>query len=342
MISPVGLALVYTVGAGLMNGAFALPTKHIKIWNFENIWLTYSIWAFLILPWLAVFILDPAVLSIYRMMPVNTAFVLVFGGLLFGTGQVCFAQAMNLIGISLGFVLNIGTGTALGTLLPLIILNPKSILTAPGVITLIGIAIIFLGLGLSYSAGKKRDQEKLTNSSKQLTKNRYMLGFILAVLAGVFSSGQNFSFALTSNMHQIASNSGADSLTASIIIWPPFLTCCFIPYALYMLYLHRKNDSFLNYRKQGNINNNFLGLMMAIFWFGSLMIYSKASLLIGSLGPVIVWPLFMVLIILTSNFLAWMHDEWSESSSAIKNRLFSAVGTLVVAVIVIATAAVFT
>jgi len=106
------------VVAGVMNGSFALPTKYIKTWRFEHIWLNYAIWAFVILPWLTLFVLYPQVGQIYKMMSPQTGLILLVGGFLFGAGQVCFALALNAIGLGLGFIINIGLGTALGFLLP--------------------------------------------------------------------------------------------------------------------------------------------------------------------------------------------------------------------------------
>jgi L-rhamnose-H+ transport protein len=330
MLSTVTLALTCSISAGIMNGSFALPTKHIKTWTFENIWLNYSIWAFLILPWLTLFIFNPSIISIYQNISSNTLMTLLIGGFLFGAGQVCFALALRTIGLGLGFVINIGLGTGLGSLLPLLTLDSHSIFTPAGITTMIGLAFIVVGLLLSYSSGKQRDQALKTTQ----TKTFYQLGAFLAILAGVFSAGQNYVFAATSSMHDMALAAGADPLIASIIIWPPFLTCSFIPYAIYMLYLHSNNNSFKHYR-QGFFQNNILGIVMAFFWFGSLAIYSKASLLIGSLGPVIAWPLFMVLIILTSNFWSWRHKEWEGCSVEIKRRALLSISALVVAVFIL-------
>lgn len=333
MLSPVELTLVYSIGAGIMNGSFALPTKHIKTWNFENIWLNYSIWAFLILPWATIFILNPNLTSVYKAMPMNTLFTLLIGGFLFGLGQVCFALALRNIGLGLGFVINIGLGTGLGSLLPLLTLNANSIYTPAGMVTIGGIGFIILGLLLSYSAGRQRDKASQTTSTQK--SSAYHFSVLLAILAGLFSAGQNYTFALTGNMHELALTAGADPLTASIIIWPPFLTCSLIPYMLYMLYLHKKNNSFQRYRESGLFKNNLLGIVMAFFWFGSLAIYSKASLMIGTLGPVIAWPLFMVLIILTSNFWSWRHNEWAGCSVTIKRRVIASIFSLVLAVMVL-------
>jgi hypothetical protein len=333
MLSPVELTLVYSMGAGIMNGSFALPTKHIKTWNFENIWLNFAIWAFLILPWVTILILDPSLVNVYKAMPMNTLFILLIGGFLFGLGQMCFALALRTIGLGLGFVINIGLGTGLGCLLPLLTLNANRIYTPAGMVTIAGIGLIILGLLLSYSAGRQRD--KAAQATTTHKSSAYHFSILLAILAGLFSAGQNYTFALTGNMHELALAAGADPLSASIIIWPPFLTCSLIPYMLYMLYLHKKNDSFKRYRESGIFTNNLLGIVMAFFWFGSLAIYSKASLMIGALGPVIAWPLFMVLIILTSNFWSWRHKEWDGCSTEIKRRMIASIACLVFAVMVL-------
>ena len=102
-----------------------------------------------------------------------------------------------------------------------------------------------------------------------------------------------------------------------------------------MLYLHYKKNSFINYRGPRSRLNVMLALMMGLFWFFSLVFYSQASLLIGSLGPVIVWPLFMVLIILTANFWGWRRQEWAECPSPIKHKASAAIGFLIVAMLLL-------
>ena len=104
------LAFIFIPIAGLINGSFALPTKYVKTWKFENIWLQYAIWAFVVLPWIVACVISPQVLHVYA----DTEYlfwIMLVGGLLFGIGQICFALSFNLIGLGLGFVINIGLGT---------------------------------------------------------------------------------------------------------------------------------------------------------------------------------------------------------------------------------------
>ncbi len=341
-MTAVSVAIAYTICAGIMNGSFALPSKYAKNWRFENLWLNYAVWAFFILPWVSIFILEPNIWRIYAMIPSYTLFILIVGGFLFGIGQICFALAMRTIGIGLGFVINIGLGTGLGFLFPLVFLHPEAIWTSFGLVTLIGIIFIIGGLLLSYYAGHQRDLSKKFNPETLAAKSSYKLGVLFAIIAGIGSAGQNFTFALTSNMQQLALVAGVKMLAAAIVIWPAFLTCAFIPYGVYMLYLHGKNTSFNAYKTPNSARNYGFAVIMAILWFGSLIAYSQAALWIGSTGPIVAWPLFMVFIILTSNFWGWKSKEWAGCSADIKRHVFLAMVLLVVAVVILAYSAVLT
>ena len=103
-----------------------------------------------------------------------------------------------------------------------------------------------------------------------------------------------------------------------------------------MFYLLKKNGTFKNYRLPGTKKYLLFGIIMGVFWFGSLIFYSKASQIIGDLGPVIGWPLFMIFIILTSNFWGYITNEWKGVSRRVSRVMVCGVGFLVLAVIVIA------
>ena len=327
------LALLISVFAGIINGSFALPTKHIKIWQFENIWLLFVIWAFLIFPWLFMYLQTTDLLQVYAQTPANIITVMVIFGVLFGIGQMCFAMALNTIGLGLGFVINIGLGTALGSIVPLVAQHPQEIPTKFGLITILAVICIVAGLIFYYVAGKKRDEQQ--SGVKHVQAGKFKLGLVLAIIAGLSSAGQNFAFSMSAHMQQIALNIGMNKLAAATVIWPGFLLLGAIPYALYMLAMHRKNKSFANYR-QGKFGKNYLlVVIMALCWYGSLLLYSKAAQIIGALGPVIAWPLFMVLIILTSNFWGWRHKEWDNCSVSIKKTLFAGLALLIIAIILL-------
>ena len=161
------------------------------------------------------------------------------------------------------------------------------------------------------------------------------MGVILAALAGLSSASQNAVFSFTCGVQELAGKMGAGDFAAANIIWPGFLLCGFIPYAGYMLYLHSKNGSFPCYKEEGSVKYHFFALFMGAFWYSSLVFYGKASQLIGSMGPVVGWPLFMVLIILTSSFWGWKHNEWEGSGDKAKSVMKNGLGLLVLAIVIL-------
>lgn len=323
------LALLLLSFGGIINGSFALPTKHIKHWGFENIWLQYSIFSFLLLPWVSAMVFAPQIFHVYAAVPSQLIWIMAIGGFLFGIGQVGFALAINMIGFGLAFVVCVGLGTVLGFLLPLIVLHPEKIATSFGVVTMIGGTLALIGLVIATYAGNLRDQHRrsliamITDKVKKVIapKNYYFVGVFLAVIAGLFSAGQNFAFSLTTKMQTIALAHGVSPLGAANIMWPGFLFFSFIPYAVYMLWTHYQNQSFVNYGKAGTVKYYLFALIMGACWYGSLICYSKASQLIGAIGPIIGWPLFMVAIILTSSFLGWKHGEWENCGVQAKSAI---------------------
>ncbi len=329
------LALIFIFLGGVINGSFALPTKKIQGWNFENIWMNYTIWAFLILPWISIFALAPNVWIVYQLIPSNLLWILIIGGFLFGIGQMCFAKSIKMIGMGLAFVIVIGLATGFGFLLPLFLMHPEKIFTPFGYTTLAGIGLIFAGILLSFYAGRKRDQHKRQIQSN-IPAGEYTIGVIMSVVAGVCSAVQNFAFAVTKQLQEIALHQGLNQLSSAMIIWPIFLSFAFIPYIVFMLYLHRKNKSFSHYKEGPKILNGFLTFVMGICWWCSLVLYSQATLWIGSLGPIVGWPLFMVLIILVSNFWGWRHHEWAHVTTNIARQALLAIILLILAVVVLA------
>lgn len=62
---------------------------------------------------------------------------------------------------------------------------------------------------------------------------------------------------------------------------------------------------------------------------------SPVIFVLALMDIVIAWPLFMVLIILTSNFWSWRHKEWEGCSAMIKRRVAASIISLVIAVMVL-------
>ena len=332
------LVLALFVFAGIINGSFALFIKYIRGWVYENIWFQWSLWTFLILPWLFILLITPQVFAIYAAAPARFISIMIIGGIVFGIGMICFAYALHSVGLGLAFVLNIGIGTVLGSLFPLIFQYPEEIDTSFGMVTIIGTLFAIIGIILCTKAGHLRDRAQKGIAGEEPVhgihaKKEYFAGIILGAVAGLTSAVQNFSFSETEGLQEIALEHGAIELGAANIMWPGFSLVSLIPYAAYMLYLLKKNRTFRNYTLPGTRIYFLFGMIMGLCAFGSMVIYSKAAEIIGELGPVVGWPLYMIFIILTANFWGYIHGEWKGVSKRVAFVMLSGIALLVAAVV---------
>jgi len=63
----IGLAAV--VLAGVLQGLFAVPMKYARRWNYEHIWLTYSLAGMVVLPWFLTAATVPQATQVYSLTP---------------------------------------------------------------------------------------------------------------------------------------------------------------------------------------------------------------------------------------------------------------------------------
>ena len=54
---------------------------------------------------------------------------------------------------------------------------------------------------------------------------------------------------------------------------------------------------------------------MSALWFASTTLYGFASGLLGSLGTVLGWPIFMSIVVVVASAIGWMAGEWRGSGT---------------------------
>src|SRR5215471_7540380 len=115
MLSWTGVVL-----AGLLNGSFAVPLKTTRTWKFNHIWAAHSFLAMGVIPWVFAGLVVPDWNRVLQAVPWQGWLVLMGWGMLFGVGSVLYGVAVDLLGIALGFAIQLGLSVVLGSLLPLL------------------------------------------------------------------------------------------------------------------------------------------------------------------------------------------------------------------------------
>lgn len=301
LITSIFLALF----AGMMNGSYAFPLKYMRLP--ENLtWVIFSALTFLIAPWVGDYFISSNLLHYMAALPIHDITILTIGGLLFGCGMVLFTFSLKYVGMGVAFLLNIAGGTIVGSILPVLLLDASKLLKPVGLIQLLALALFLLGVVFTGFASAQRD--KHLNKTNTL-KGKNIYGITLGIFSGLLCSAQGFvySFVLPDVLQlSILQN---HAIIAAAIPWIPIFNAAFAPYFLFFLWLAIRKKELHQLKKIDVKAIGFL-VLMTVFYYGSLMVFSKSSTMLGDMGSVIAWPILMISIILTSNIWGFIQGEW--------------------------------
>jgi L-rhamnose-H+ transport protein len=331
LLGPSGAATL-ALGAGILNGSFATPTRFMTGWKWENVWALWALFAMLILPWAVALVTVPHLLASYQTVEVRQAFLLVIAfGAGYGIAAICFGLGVDAIGIALNFAIALGTATVVGSAIPLFSFHAGSAFTRQGLVIEGGIAIITLGVVLCGIAGrrKERDQAKQLNET-QRPHARFARGLGFALVAGAGSAFQNLGLAFGGPLLRRTAELGTQQSFQANVIWAPLLTATFVPYLLFCARLWKKNRSWSLFFAPQTRSHWFFGFLMGALWFSSIVGYGAAASGLGDLGPVLGWPLFMSAIILTSNIWGLALGEWRGATRSALVTMFVGLAFLIV------------
>ena len=320
------IGLTAAVLAGVLQGLFAVPMKYARRWNYENIWLIFSLVGMVFLPWMLTVATVPHLVEVYSLTPMPVLVRIAGFGLCWGIGSALAGLGMNLLGIGLGMAIILGLSASLGSLIPVLILSPQHLRTSQGRTYLVGTAIMLVGIAVCARAGMLRDAAR--NRGESAPHRSFFAGFMICCLSGLFSSALNFSYAFGGDALNRAHALGATQLWSTGVVTALAVSGGFISNLVYCSYLLRKNGTLGRFTGEGAGAGWVCGALMGLFWFGGQSLYAIGVTWMGQLGVVIGWPLLMGMIIVTSNAAGVITGEWNGVSAVTKR--FLAFGMLIV------------
>jgi L-rhamnose-H+ transport protein len=325
-------AVSVVILAGLLNGSFASPMKRLPAWRWENTWLLFACSGLLVFPWMINYLTIPKMPQVYWGASPSTLIKVVVFGALWGAGATLFGLGINRIGMALGFALILGITASFGSLLPLAILHPHQLLTIPGLALLAGTAVMVIGLYLLALAGRTREHDLGAQSG---ARSAFAVGLVLCILSGVFSSMMNFSLVFGDELRLRALKAGASSAMAANPIWTLTVTAGFLVNFLYCAYLLSKNRTWSAFREGDAAIYWPLGIATGILWFSGIVFYGMGAALLGTLGGIVGWPIFMTVDILAALFWGALSGEWRGASRRAIAYCWAGIAVLLLAIFLI-------
>jgi L-rhamnose-H+ transport protein len=334
MTGELALGVAAVLFGGLLNGSFVAPMKRLRRWQWENSWLVYSLTGLLIIPWIVAPLAVPDLGGVLAGASWQTILAVILFGLGWGLGSVLFGLGVQRMGLAVGYGLILGLIAPIGTFLPLVVLHPERLFTAQGRALMIGTAIVLAGIFLCARAGRIREAGAPVQHESS-RRGSFFSGLLICIFAGIFSPMLNFSFIFGKELQDRALSAGANVVLASNAIWVLTLTAGCLVNAGYCVFLLNKNHTWRLFRS-GGPGHWIGGAAMGLICFGSFMIYGFGATVLGPLGGIVGWPLFMSMSLITSNLLGAASGEWAGAPRRAWGLSVAGMALLIVAIAIIA------
>lgn len=327
--SALGFALLFLAGG--MNGSFTLPMKFTRKWAWENTWAIWTVFALFVFPPLLAYGTVPGLNNAYAQAGSRVVAIVAGCGAGWGIAQALFGLAVDAIGIALTFSIVLGISAAVGSLIPLVEFHAEKVASPAGLTVISGVALVLIGVGVCAVAGRKREAALGT----AIGRPSMAKGLLFCILSGLGAALVNLGLAFGGPILEAAQRNGAEKLWSPNAAFLPLMAAGGVPNLVYCLYLMRKNHTAGRFREAGSASYWFLAAIMALFWFGSTILYGASTTTLGQLGTVLAWPLFMSLIVITATIWGAITGEWKNAGMRPKAAMAGGVAILIVAIFVL-------
>jgi L-rhamnose-H+ transport protein len=296
----------------------------------------YSLVALLISPCALAWFTLPRLSETYGKLPAAAILTPLVCGAGWGISQVLLGISVARVGMALTFAIVIGLSASLGTLIPLLSLDPKVFLSVRGLLVLAGMAIMGGGIYLCAKAGREREavQAASTGAGKSVSHSGYGAALAITMIAGVLTPMLNYALAFGRLVLDRAVELGASRANATYAIWAVALLGGLLVNLSYCVYLLHRNKT---WKAFGARSWDGLGaVVMGLMWMGSIALYGVGTTYLGPSGAAIGWGLFSIFVILAANLSGLVMGEWRKVGTRPLRNLGWGLALLTLASIVIA------
>ncbi|MCH9693316.1 MAG: L-rhamnose/proton symporter RhaT [Gammaproteobacteria bacterium] len=314
------LGVVFHFIGGAACGSFYLPYSKVRKWSWESYWIVGGVFSWLICPLVAAAITIPDFAQIIADTPTSTLFWTYLMGVLWGVGGLTFGLAMRYLGISLGMSVALGFTSAFGALVPPIYRDLAAVegirfsgmfTSSGGQLVLLGVVVCLVGIAICGWAGVRKDRDLIADQMVGTVKEfNLSLGLSVAVFAGILSACMSFGIQAGEPLAKLAVERGNNPLFQTNVILVVLLWGGLTTNLLWCMILNARNKSFGDYVNGATplLRNYLFAAIAGSMWFLQFFFYGMGASKLSN-GPSS-WILHMAFIILVSNTLGILFNEW--------------------------------
>ncbi|MBF0196848.1 MAG: rhamnose/proton symporter RhaT [Planctomycetes bacterium] len=313
------LSILLIIIAGIFLGSFGVGMKYTEPLAYEAWWSLYVVVGMVIVPLLCAFLTVPDLADVIATAPKGAVYNAMLYGFLWGVGGLMFGISVGYVGVSITYGVVMGLSGSIGSLIPFFRMENATANPAFPFVML-GVGIMLLGVGFAAVAGVKRDNlmSKNEENKEEAEKKSSMTGLIIVIICGVLSSLINVGFDYALPVAANAVEYGAIPRNASFAAWVVVLIGALALNTGYILFMLVKNNTWHTYKAAGSKKAYGWGLLSGLLWFLGLGVYGQGASLMGKLGTVVGWPMFLGLALIVSNIWAIKAGEWKGATGPLK------------------------
>jgi L-rhamnose-H+ transport protein len=324
------IGILFAVISGIFDGSFGTIMKVTKKWEWENIWLLFSITAMAVFPVILALACVSDLPGVYAQVPMPVLWRTFLFGMGWGIGNVLFGLGLFMLGQSLAYTVMVGLIAVGGSLIPMLVTSPDKAPTVGGAIIVLSMIVTIVGVAYCGRGGKLRDDSFQNDSSRIRRHSSFTLAFLVCVGAGLFSCMFNLAFHFGK---PIADAAGAqlggmsDSFRANTPIWLLVMLGGFLPNLFYCVYLLVRKGSWRKYMQPDIAHYWLCGILMGAAFAADITFYGIGADHLGPLGTTVGWIVMNACGIMAANSCGVMTGEWNGAPA--KARWQMAWGSLI-------------
>jgi L-rhamnose-H+ transport protein len=373
------LGVVFHWLGGLASGSFYVPYKGVRKWSWETYWLVGGFFSWIICPAAFAYFMTHDLVGVLKQQSVSTIWWTYFFGLLWGFGGLTFGLTMRYLGMSLGMGVALGYCAAFGTLVPPIFkaLMPSlpvgaSIVeiarSTSGQVTLAGVGICLVGIGIAAMAGFTKEKEMPEEQKKKVIKEfNFKKGVLIATFSGIMSACFAFALQAGKGINDASLAAGTNKIWTGLPALVVLLFGGFTTNFIWCVLLNFKNRTGYQYLashvreehahhggsgggehgpatatasgiitdlKIPMFGNYLFSALAGTCWYFQFFFYTMGATQMGKYDFAS-WTLHMASIIIFSTIWGWIFHEWKGSSKKAHLLITGGIATLVLSTCVI-------
>ena len=325
-----GVSLVMV--AGLMSGCCMLPSKFVRSWKWENVWLVFSIVSLGVIPWSLALAFVGRLLDTYRALSAYQIAVPMLFGAGWGIAQILFGVSVKRLGLGIAYAIIVGLSAVLGTVVPFF--AQQRGLVKEHALQMIVCGVLVMAIGIALTAWGGQINERGAATVRNTVHRSYPVAIFLAVLCGLMAPMLNYSFAFGQDIAKAAVAFGNQPVRAAYAVWPVGLAGGLVPNLFYSAWLLVKNHTWSSFRSAPT--DLFRSALMGALWMGAFAVYGMSASFLGPLGTSVGWGLMQIFMILTAILSGVFTGEWRHASRSAKLLLSTGIAGLTLATVLLA------